>query len=49
MKPTTLIEQLFNYCNLHPNIKTKDVVEHIVASYHPKRTIQHCVVKWKNN
>ena len=38
MKPTILIEQLYNYCSLHPNAKTKDIVEYFVASNYPKRT-----------
>ena len=46
MKLTTLIEQLFNYSNLHPNAKTKDIVEHFFGSNHPKRTIQCYVAKW---
>ena len=49
MKLINLSEQLHNYCNLHPNAKTKDIVEYFVSSNHPKRTIQRQVEKWKNN
>ena len=49
MKLITLIEQLYNYCSLHPNAKTKEIIEYFVASNHPKRTIQYHVGKWKNS
>ena len=49
MKPTTLIEQSYNYCNLYPNAKTKDVVEYFVAPNHAKRSIQCYLAKWKSN
>ena len=43
MKSTTLIEQVYKYCNLHPNAKTKSTVEYFVASNHPERTIKHYI------
>ena len=49
MKSTTLIEQVYNYCNLHPNAKTKSTVEYFVVSNHPERTIKPYMAKWKNN
>ena len=45
MKLITFIEQLYNYCNLHPNAKTKDIVEYFVASNHPKRTTH---LRWRS-
>ena len=45
MKSTTLIEQVYNNCNLHPNAKTKSTVEYFVASNHPERTIKRYMAK----
>lgn len=47
MKPTTLKQRVYSYCESHWNNGKKSIANHFIAEKHSKRTIYHYIQCWE--
>ena len=46
MTPPTLVQHVYQYCELHWDEGRKSIIAHFVSENHPKSTIYNIVKQW---